>query len=346
MEFMYNNYLINYTSNIDDFRINVYNQLNNKKYELIESELVKKYKDIGIDVFGIITESFANTTEINDNTFKLVDHDTYITITFIHGKLIKISVIIPNILCEYKDASILDLKTKIIKLEETIQILKDTNKSLQQTNKIFEQKIDELSYEVDIGNYVKVPKKVDSLVICEWIGGIEKNYYNEFIPISINNYQNKSTWSSYGFPVNKYKGIKNCFHSSSHEAGLFNDPSPNEFYHPNKPFLCFTDEIDCEKISELKLTNLGLYNIKISNINKLTNVTNLYLYNVEIIDDNTFYGLKLKELGIKCCKNISSELLQSIKTIFSLKSLAGGKIYILGSNIIKTDLAGFTVIEV
>ena len=343
MEFMYNNYLINYTSNINDFRINVYNQLNNKKYELIESELVKKYKDIGIDVFGIITESFANTTEINDNTFKLVDHDTYITITFIHGKLIKISVIIPNILCEYKDASILDLKTKIIKLEETIQILKDTNKSLQQTNKIFEQKIDELSYEVDIGNYVKVPKKVDSLVICEKLGGIAKNYYNEFIPISINNYTSKASAAIIEFPIQNYMGFKN---SNPFYDKYFNEPSPNEFYHYDKPFLCFTDEIDCEKISELKLKNLGLYNIKIRNINKLTNVTNLYLYNVEIIDDNTFYGLKLKELGIKCCKNISSELLQSIKTISSLKSLADGKIYILGSNIIKTDLPGFTVIEV
>ena len=27
------------------------------------------------------------------------------------------------------------------------------------------------------------------MVICEWLGGNAKVYYNEFIPISINNYQ-------------------------------------------------------------------------------------------------------------------------------------------------------------
>lgn len=89
-------YLINYLSNIDDFRINIYNQLNNKKYELINSELVSKYKDIGIDLFEIITKSFE------EEEYDLVDNDNLIILK-LHYNIIKLSLNIPNILCEYKD---------------------------------------------------------------------------------------------------------------------------------------------------------------------------------------------------------------------------------------------------
>jgi hypothetical protein len=318
MEFLHNDYLINFNSNIDDFRINIYNKLNNKKYELIESQLVFKYRDIGVDIFLIITDCLANT---EDNYFALDDNNKYITLKLIHGKFIKLSLIIPNVLCEYKDATILDLKTEIEKMKITIKQLTNT--------------IEKISTKIDIGDNVKIPKKINSLVICSFIDSSLYNYQTQ-IPLSIRSYGGaNNSYSNYSFfKQGQYTGRKNMDEKNS----FYITPSPNEFYKNSQtPFLCFKEEIDCDLIKDMELDNLGLYNIKIKNINKLTNVKNLYLNNVEFLDGNTFSNkLILNELGINNCKTISSKMLSVIIEMSQANSLK--KIYVKDSNVKKTDL--------
>jgi hypothetical protein len=359
MEFLHHNYLINYSSNISDFRINIYNQLNNKKYELIETELVKKYKEIGINIFDIITSCFDENNE--DTSFETDDKDISITLKIIYGDLIKLSLNIPNILCEYKEATILDLQTKIIKLqhnmyEKIIKLQYEMNENMKKMtseHKLLKTHLELLSTELDIGDYVKVPKNIDSLIICKSIGTVTYNlqhttyvvnhlsFYSNKLPINIKCIEHNNHNYNYGIgsvcnPSHPYHGFKS--NNNNYSLGAF---SPNEFYQNKEtPFICFKDTIDCELISNLELVNLGLFNIKIKNIHKLSKIKNLYLTNVEFIDDNVFNKLQLNELGIKQCKTISSKMLESIN------NMKPTNIYTFESNIKKTDLTSkINVIE-
>ena len=411
MEILYNNYLINYNSNINDFRINIYNKLNNKKYELIELALVSKYKEIGIDLIKIITnclqniskttknisidenetikyefnedetienefsenetnedefsENETNKDKTNDNIsnkddfvqikttnetkFDLIDNDKFIITKFDYKQTVIFQLMIPNILCEYKDASILDLKTDLLQFNKIIKNHEEKIHDLQLLNKIIKNhkeeildlqlKNEELTNKltksltkIDLGNHVRIPKEIKHLVICNII--MDTNYPTQ-IPLSINcyAYHNNSYHLSVSqiFPKHYYGRKKNF-------SLQYLQPSPNEFYqNPETPFICFKDEIDCEMLKDIKLTKLGLYNIKIKNISKLTKIAKLYLTNVEFLDDEVFSNkLEIQELGLENCNNISNIMLEMIKKIHKSNTLK--KIYIKDSNIKKTDL--------
>ena len=323
MEFLRENYLINYSSNTDDFRINIYNQLNNKKYELIESILVTKYKDIGINLFEIITDCFG------DDEFELIDNDNVIIIKINYQEIIKLSLNIPNILCEYKDATILDLKTQIMKQNVII-------KNLQNKITILDTKTKILDTEIDIGDNVKIPTNIKNVVICGHIDGSNYNYKNIF-PFTIPSYNTAPHIQFNGdiYFNSTYYGYK----KPEKNNWLYFKPSQNEFYqNKDTPFICFKDTIDFMNIGD-KFSNiekLGLFNIKIKNFNKLAYKKNLYLNNVEILDvdgcDLTSF-INLETLGINNCKNIDLEDIKHLSMKNKLK-----EIYINNSNIKKEDL--------
>jgi hypothetical protein len=114
MELLKDTYLINYIENASEFRINVLNKINSRKYQVIKTvEDYKIYADIGIDIFKIITQSFCDGTyEINDLTHKLI-------ITFVSG-IVKINVELSNIISHGDDISVLSLKIKLKDMEEHI----------------------------------------------------------------------------------------------------------------------------------------------------------------------------------------------------------------------------------
>jgi len=321
MEFLHENYLINYSSNTDDFRINIYNQLNNKKYELIESILVTKYKEIGIDLFEIITDCFG------DNEFELIDNDNIIVIKINYQEIIKLSLNIPNILCEYKDATILDLKTQIMKQNIIIKNLQDKITILDTKTKILDTKI-------DIGDNVKIPRNIKNVVICGHIDSSGYNYQNIF-PFTIQLYNLNLANAGVNYFNSAYYGYKKPNKNNCH----YLKPSANEFYQDiDTPFICFKNTIDFMNIGN-KFSNiekLGLFNIKIKNFQKLAYIKNLYLNNVEILDvdgcDLTPF-INLETLGINNCKNID---LQGIKHLSMKNKLK--EIYINNSNIKKEDL--------
>ena len=332
MEIYYNNYLINYLSNINDFRINIYNKNNNKKYELIDDELVLKYKNLGIDIIDIITKCLAyNNTE---SFFELIDNDNIITLKIYYKDYIKFSLIISNILCEYKEASILDLKTEILQLKTELK-------------KLYLQ-IENLSTEIDIGNYVKIPIKIKNLVICSFIDNSEFNYEDIFpFKIKYTLFKNNHYSKHHSYFMNKYYGYKMNFKNESFNLNShtyhYDQPSENEFYqNETTPFLCFNEIIDCEMIKDMNLENLGLFNIKIKNLNSLKKVKNLYLNNVEFVEDNfgisTFENLhEMNTLGIMNCKNINSQMLQSIRKLHIEHKLK--QIMIKDSNIKSEELS-------
>lgn len=332
MEFLHNNYLIKYISNVDDFRINVYCKINGKKYELIESGLVKKYKDIGMDLFQILTECFSS------NLYTVDDKDSYLIFCFEYMELIKLSVTVPNVLCEYKDASVLDLKSEIESLKLVVSKLGNKIYELSEKNKFLTDLIDELNTEICIGDGVKIPKDIKSAVICEWIGLNPKYEYIDIFKIAIMQSQNATIgYVTKTYPTNMYYGYKNACKNS---LDVHFVPSDNEFYKdPTTTFLCFKNMIDCELIKNIKFDKLGLFNIKVKNISRL-NVKGLYLTNVEFLDNDVFPTC-LIELGLKNCKNISSKMLKSIKIYPKFF-----KIHILESNVKKSDLpSDFNIIE-
>jgi hypothetical protein len=330
MEIIYEHYLINYLSNIDDFRINVYNTRNSKKYELIESALVTKYKDIGVDLFFILSES------LNNQTFILEDNDKFINLHIQHKDIIKIKLIIGNILCEYKEASILDLKNEIIKMKRQIEELTEEKDILVDICK-------EVQKKRNIGDYVKIPNEIKTLVICKFIMG-QPDYYPTIFPIYMH-YLSGTTVCNQILNV-KYYGKK--FLNNEYSTHALK--SPNEYYQcPKTPYLCFKENIDCNLISDMELNKLGLFNINILNINSLTEVSKLYLNNVKFIDESKsevdveIELTQLEELGVNQC--VLSDLM--IKSIIKLcKKGELKKIYIAGSNIKKAQIpSNVTVIE-
>jgi hypothetical protein len=334
MEFIEKDYLINYISNIDNFTINIYNNLNNKKYELVEFDLVKKYKELGIDLFSIITDCF-NKKE--NTTFNLDDKNNKIIITFTNH-FVKISINIPNILCEYKEASVLDLKTENIKLNQRIKHLETLFSDLEKKYNLIKN--------IDIGDYVSVPNLVKNLIICN---GINRECYGDIMNMCFKKMNGTFVLlnhvSPYSTHKNLYKGkmqINEYYNGSNLEYYLID--SPNEYFiNPSTPYLCFKETIDCEYLADIELENLGLYNIKIKNINKLIHVKRLYLYNVEFLDDSILNtDIEINELGIKGCMSLTRGFLDSI--ILQRKKLQ--KIYINGSNVKKTELpTNITIIE-
>ena len=303
--------------------------LNNKKYELVEFDLVKKYKELGIDLFSIITDCF-NKKE--NTTFNLDDKNNKIIITFTNH-FVKISINIPNILCEYKEASVLDLKTENIKLNQRIKHLETLFSDLEKKYNLIKN--------IDIGDYVSVPNLVKNLIICN---GINSGCYTDINNINIKCSCNKVLCLIPLYGNGIYYGKQKCSTTNWNNANYEMFDSPNEYFiNPSTPYLCFKETIDCEYLADIELENLGLYNIKIKNINKLIHVKRLYLYNVEFLDDSILNtDIEINELGIKGCMSLTRGFLDSI--ILQRKKLQ--KIYINGSNVKKTELpTNITIIE-
>ncbi len=122
MEIKVDNYLINYYANSSDFRIIIYNDINNKKYETIKiSDDYKMYKDIGLDIFEIIKNCLDN------NTLKIIDNNDYLILELHFKELIKLSINCDNIRINKKEIEIFELKNEINELKN---IIKNQNKFL------------------------------------------------------------------------------------------------------------------------------------------------------------------------------------------------------------------------
>lgn len=297
MEFLYNHtYLITFFTNVSDFRINVYNQKNNKKYELVEHALVEKYKDVGIDIFEVITEC------LNSDSYELNDMDTSINIAFEYGSIIKLTIVVPNILCEYKDASLLDLKTENIRMKDEIKELKCTIDDMKRDISYLLEQVDE----INLGDYVKVPKMVKKLVVCKTV--VNTCYYDIFGWTDIQYYNYTSS--------RRTTTNSDIFHSSysGFKTSQFVKPSKYEFYNdPNTPYLCFKDILDCSKLKDVELDQLGLFNIKLKNFSKINRVKNIYLWDVTFEDDQDYLSeeLNLSVLGFRS-GNMSKMMVDSI----------------------------------
>jgi hypothetical protein len=153
----------------------------------------------------------------------------------------------------------LDLKTEILQLKTELK-------------KLYLQ-IENLSTEIDIGNYVKIPIKIKNLVICSFIDNSEFNYEDIFpFKIKYTLFKNNHYSKHHSYFMNKYYGYKMNFKNESFNLNSntyhYDQPSENEFYqNETTPFLCFNEIIDCEMIKDMNLENLGLFNIKIKNLN-------------------------------------------------------------------------------
>ena len=113
MEIKSGNYLIIYCANSFDFRIIIYNNINNKKYETIKtSDDYKIYKDIGLDIFEIIKNCLDN------NTFTINDNNDYLISLLSYKELSKISIICDIIQIDKEE--ICELKNTIYELKNIV----------------------------------------------------------------------------------------------------------------------------------------------------------------------------------------------------------------------------------
>lgn len=301
-------YSINFMANELDFRINVYNKKNSKKYELIEHELVKKYESIGVDIIPIIVDCLTNSK------YEFVDNDKHITFLFKRDEHFKLTIRVPNILCEYKEASLLDLKLENELLKKKIDELLCRIEKLECD---FEDKITEIT----LDNNVKVPKGVKKLVVCGNTLNCNK-YVDVFADaLMIRNFNRDvffSLWNCSAGPNRhaattaeiaalKSKPIDFLYGNFSY-SGCSNASwgwCPTIFEHyvsPEQYYLCFNKVIDCEKIKDLHIDQLGLFNITIKNLNKLKHVKELYLFNVIIEEDDYLHDdIQLDILGLRSC---------------------------------------------
>jgi len=320
MEFVHGRYLIKYHSNLTDFRIYIFNRLNSKKYGLTDVDTVAKYKDVGIDINECITQCFT------ESTFELSDKDTYIVLSFSCMSIVKFQLICKNILCESKEASVLELEMKIMDQDKEIVLLKSM---------IDELKSHSGDYYECCGN--KIHEDTEELYFYSKIDGAIVTKYKLDLkpPYVMHSHHNGSSTrytQVYHFSVvDSYDGTAN---SVPYDGKNCLKPSPHEIYDTKEgrqKRLIFEPEVDLSHIPPiLNLTKLGLFNVKL-NITKLptslTYLTHLYLHNVTLecaIDMfTTFLAslINLKELSVVGCKFVTDHTITYINGLPKLTQL-------------------------
>lgn len=353
MEFVHGeHYLINYYTNVLDFRINIYNKLNNKKYEIIESELVTKYKEIGIDIFEIIKYCF------DEEDYELDDKHTFILIKFNYKNFIKFNLHCGNLLCEPKELSILELKTENLKMKDTVKELRTKINNM-------EERIDKMKEKeyIKILEY-KVHKDTTKLYLCDYIHHNNINRYGLSTSIlpPVTTYHNCNTIgirSSFGNYNGFARSVISIQHDSCHDSCPI-IPSPNEsYYNPNDPenfadharliFIKNTDNVrGLNILSNVK--EIGFFNITINADTKmavlLSTIKKLYMDNVKIenFGAKRFFSSmdKLEELGVVNCKFITDDHVCYLNKLPLLK-----KVFIQYSGIVNKSLfrAGIEIIS-
>lgn len=312
METVHENYLIKYYSNVSDIRINIYNRLNGKKYGLTDVDMVGKYKELGIDINECIMQC------LTEKKFELCDKDSYITLSFNYLDVVKFQVICKNILCESKEASVLELEMKIKEQDEIIEILESRISDLENGKY--------LDYYEYCDN--KIHKMTRELYFCEFITDGENVFY--VLDLSKPCFYRGNNRITTGFNVapngNLYRGF--------HKIQYATQPSLNEIYDSNagrQKRLIFESEVDISLIpSGIRLEKLGLFNIKLDvslKYEPIRHIKCLYLHNVTLICtidkfEKFLSSLSnLEELSVRGCKFITDSTIKCINGLSKLTKI-------------------------
>ena len=81
---------------------------------------------------------------------------------------------------------LLELKTELHEIKNNVKSMDTQINGLIEENKKLKNIIDTMNTEIDIGDYVKIPKNIKYLVICGYYGGNSVYDYFDKIPIKKN----------------------------------------------------------------------------------------------------------------------------------------------------------------
>jgi hypothetical protein len=259
MELLKDSYMINYIANASDFKINVFNQINSKRYEVTKTiDDYKIYDDIDIDIFKAITQSFC------DGTYEIRDLSHNLIITFSCG-IVKINVDLQNIICAGEDLSILTLKMEI----------KELKKQLEKRNIYIDSMLRQMTKYVNICGYT-VNRYKKHLVILDKFDNTDGKF-PKYFP-GWNN--NKYAYHPYGYhaPHNKYylhggPGVllPQYYGMNSTDKHDFPIKMITEINQSNLNIPCtiFTEKIDIEELLLVENNILTLIGVTIINFELL-----------------------------------------------------------------------------
>ena len=307
MEIKADNYLINYYANLSDFKIIIYNNINNKKYETVKtSDDYKIYKDIGLDIFEIIKNCLDN------NTFTINDNNDYLTLELSYKELTKISINCDIIRIDKKEIELIDLKKDIYELKNIIQnqniilenlkkdndklknIVKYHNNSLTKLvtidNTIFHKDIQEIhinkltkTYKSEYWyKYYNFKLNIPCILLDESIK--DRNKAKNYILINITRVQSEYTNTTKEFSIDT--------ELTKPQYYIFKTPQFRQYHkYPEIPKIYFSDTIKIKELTD-NLQNLDVIGISyfdishddIINLLNLKNLTQINFYKCNFID--------------------------------------------------------------
>jgi chaperonin cofactor prefoldin len=304
METIKDIYSIKYTINETNFKINIFNQINNKHYESTKIINYSKLCTDGINIYEIILQSFCDDTyEISELTHDLV-------ITFICG-YVMINVECSNIILQLDDVTTLTLK--IDKLE----------KQLEKRDTYIDTMLRRITKYVNICGYT-VNRYKQHLIILDKYDDNESddNKFKTYFPILCCD-------KPYVYHIDtSYYGMYSTLGTGHTYQPMRTETNSTHTY---TPFTIFTNNIDIDDILLVENNELTLINVNIINFSLLSefkgNILSIFNCSTNVSREVIYECLKslnnIKILTIICDSEYSCDIFANLNLKFteSMKSL-------------------------